>query len=386
MSSNLVRSFLSNLGILIKSKWLFFPPKAKNILIFDGHNNPFMKYFKSKEVDVLYVRGEKINIYVLLTCLIKGKFYSKAYYQEYIKNVRPKIILTFIDNAPRFYLIKNLTGAKTAFVQNGIRSHWCDIFGQKNLVNPKNKKKFCVDYMFVFNSKIGKKYNSFIQGKYIVIGSFKNNMIKIKTRKKKREILLISTFRIKRKNKILSHGKTWKEFTKNDDYFFSWLSKASNKEKINVNILGARAGKNGIEELNYYNNFFRKNNFKFIAKYPGRDTYKILDTFEFVFTIDSTLGIENLTRNGKSGFFGNRPNIYPINTRKFGWMENFPSEGPFWTYSNNIKKFQKVFNFVIKGKNKSWRITRNKYVPKIMEYDPGNNKFRETINKIISKK
>ena len=49
--------------------------------------------------------------------------------------------------------------------------------------------------MLVYNKEIGKKYSSFIEGKVVPVGSFKNNLLegKINKRQQKRELLFIST-------------------------------------------------------------------------------------------------------------------------------------------------------------------------------------------------
>ena len=77
------------------------------------------------------------------------------------------------------------------FIQNGVRSAWNDVFTDKKVFAKKNKKKFFVNHMLVFNKTVAKKYNFFITGKTYTIGSFNNNIIfskKKKIKKKKRNI------------------------------------------------------------------------------------------------------------------------------------------------------------------------------------------------------
>jgi surface carbohydrate biosynthesis protein len=52
-----------------------------------------------------------------------------------------------------------------------------------------------VDYIFVQNINIKKKYQEISKSKVITAGSFLSNSIKIKTRPKKIDVLYISTFR-----------------------------------------------------------------------------------------------------------------------------------------------------------------------------------------------
>ena len=66
---------------------------------------------------------------------------------------------------------------------------------KKNFNLRKKLKIFKINYMFVFNKYYAQKYNSFIKGKPIIIGSFKNNFHKKSNFSKKKEICLISSYR-----------------------------------------------------------------------------------------------------------------------------------------------------------------------------------------------
>lgn len=376
---------MKKLKIFLMAKWEFFMPERKKVLIYDGNNNPFSNYFKRNDYNVLYTRGERIIIPLLLKCLIKNKFNVDGYISEFISYTKPKLIITFIDNVPKFYALHKIGKFKTIFVQNGLRSKFSDIFANKDIINKKNKKNFKVDYMFVFNSKIGSIYNSFIKGKTIPIGSFNNNNNKINNIKKKYKILLISTFREHKRNRLTHKKITWGEFTKNDKNFVEWLIAVASKYKIPIDVLGRYPlNKNGAnQEFEYFKKIFKNNSFSYKENFYGRNTYSILDKYKFCFTIDSTLGIESLARGGRVGFFSNRGERLPIVTRKFGWMEGFNKRGPFWTYKNDKKELERIFKTVILSKNKTWKLISNQYRSKIMPFDPLNKKFKSIIKNII---
>lgn len=353
---------------LFFSKKSYFPPEKKDILIFDETgSNYFLKYIKKKKYSILNTRFEKINLFVLCKTLLNRKLNFLGYINNYIKIVKPKIVLTFIDNNPLFYKIDHKNFKKSIFVQNGIRSSFNDIFHNKNM--QKNNENF-VDYMFVANKFYGEKFSSFIKGKTVPIGYFKNNLYKISNVKKKKEILIISVFRNYTNNKI------YKSFFSNDKYFYSWLERYCNEKKLKVNIL-CRAKKYDefLIEKKYFENFFSNANIIFIKSNP----YKIVDAFEYIVTNDSTLGIENLSRGGKTAFVCNAPNIYPLITRKFGFNENLNNNGPFWTWENKVKKFEKILNFLIKNKKEKWR----KYTKNISIRDDNNKTFKKYINETL---
>ena len=71
-------NFRINKKYLIHSRWKICPPKERDVLIFDGIKNPFKEYFKKSSYNVLYRRGEEINLFILLICILKLKFHQNA--------------------------------------------------------------------------------------------------------------------------------------------------------------------------------------------------------------------------------------------------------------------------------------------------------------------
>ena len=369
---------------LVHSRWRFYPPQEKDVLIFDGIKNPFKEYFKKSNYNVLYRRGEEINLFILLICIFKFKISSKYYFKFFIKYANPKIILTAIDNLESFYHLHKVTKVPNLFIQNGVRSSWNDVFTNKKIFAKKNKKKFFVNYMLVFNKTVAKKYNFFITGKTYEIGSFNNNIIFSKKKiKKKREVLFISTYKphlIDSKKKILSKF-TQKYFFSREGEAIVKLSKLCKKYNIKLNILGRNSGKNRILEKKFFDsnceikyNFFTQQDFKI-------NSYQIMEKYKYVATIDSTLAIENFAKKNRTGFFFNRPYKFPINTRRFGGLERLPRKGPNWTTYNNNKEFERIFKFLIKGSNKNWLKTFKDQNYKTCNYDSGNKIFLKIINK-----
>ena len=372
-----MKIIINYINFVLFSKKVFLLPERKEILIFDqtGSHN-FFKYIKKYNYSILKTRYEELNIPIFLKTFFQFKFDYQSYLKNYISCVNPKLILTYMDNNPRFYkLKKENSNFKTIFVQYGIRSSFNDIFALKSKLKKKDNK---VDKMFLANKTICKKYSSFIDGQTIPIGYFRNNMVEISKKKKKKEILYISVFRNYKKSQQIYKNVTYGDFFSNDPFFFKWLDNYCLQNNLKINIL-ARSwnNKNFLIEKKYFEQFFSSPNVIFENNNP----YKYLDNYEYVITNDSTLGIENLARGGKTGFVSNAPNKFPLTTRKFGFTESLKKNGPFWTRENNTIQFKKVLDYLIKSKRKSW----NKYIDKVVVRDKDNKIFRECLNKILGK-
>ena len=61
--------------------------KKVDIILFDGVFNPFNKFLKIKNYSIFYNRNEKLNLFVLLICILK-------------LNISKNIILKLILNTP----------------------------------------------------------------------------------------------------------------------------------------------------------------------------------------------------------------------------------------------------------------------------------------------
>ena len=354
-------------------------------MLIDGSFDPLKFYFKKQDYGILFRRGEEINLYILFKCFLKLDFKLKSYILEYVSAVKPKLIITAIHNYVGFYKLSKLTGIKTLFIQSAITTEWRDIFGDKNIINKKNKKNFKVDYMLVFNSSYGKKFSSFISGKYFVIGSFKNNLIK-KNFKKKKEVLFLSSFKSSEYSSKFIQNIPACEFTNNEKKMFLYMSQLLKISNLKINILGKQNSNYESQlEKKYYENFFGKN-FKYIKNYSGRNTYKILRKYEHIINIDSTLGIENLSADGRTGFIFSRPYKEIIKSRSFGYLENLKRKGPFWTTYNSEKEIERVFNFVLYADKKKWKKIFKFYPNIVMPYEKNNLTFKSILDDVIVSK
>ena len=92
---------------LIRLRISFRILKEKKFLIFDAEeSNHLFNYLKKNETEILNTRKEIINFWILLKCFFNFKLSYKYYLIFYIKTIKPKIIITLIDNNLFFYEIK----------------------------------------------------------------------------------------------------------------------------------------------------------------------------------------------------------------------------------------------------------------------------------------
>ena len=356
---------------ILKAKWIITPPKKNKFILVDGDYNPFLKYIKKKNITILYRRGEEINLSILLKCLFKLKISTLEYCNEFIRYVSPKLILTAFDYHTIFYKLSKKTGIKTLMLQKGQRGDTEGIISNSNYFFPKNsKEKFHVDYVLLFNNTVRKFYSKRISGNFFEIGSFENNFNKINFKRQKKEIVFISNY---------SH--TSKDKCENEDIVAFYLHKLAKKNNIQFYILPRYRNnpKILVKEKNFYNKVL-KNDFKFILD-KKKTSYELLLNYKFIFSTYSTLANEFLAKGARVGFIMFKSSNNPIFSYRFGSFSKLKTKGLFWTCfaKLDIQEINRVFNFVIKTKEKTWSLKTETLRKKIMNFDYGNKQFKSII-------
>ena len=168
----------------------------------------------------------------------------------------------------------------------------------------------------------------------------------------------------------------------NSDY--ADLKPLCEKNKIPLHVLGRNLSNKNIGLEKEYFQRHTNNKVKFIHNYRGRKNFEIMDQFKYLIAVEGTLGIENLSRGGRSGFIFNRPNKKEYMSRRYGAHEGLKRKGPFWTSYNDKKEFMRVCKYLVFASEKSWRHSRKKYASKVMTRDKDNKKLLSIINKILN--
>lgn len=372
-----MKNLLRRLGILINSRYSFSSPKESKILFFDLQSEELINnYFKKKDYEILYIRGENLNLNIILNMILKLKFSFKDYIYTYIKKVNPKVVITFIDNSIFFYsLKKDFSDIKFISVQYGYRRQILDWFPKLRKLNGK-KNYLSADYIFTFGKSVSLEYSKYIKSKNIEIGSFKNNLVSISPgQSKNKKLLFISQFRTSHINSP--------DFYCTERILLPLLHKFCETKNINLNILGTRSGNDSITEKNYFSKILKKNKFNFIKK-KSFMSYQLVDLYDMIVFIDSTLGYEAIARNKKVAVFSTRRSDYEDKQGSpFGWPKLINENGFFYTNILSKDEVYRVLNNVFNCSQINWKKKTKKTLNGIIDYNLKNKKFFEVVNKII---
>ena len=383
---------INYIRLLCVIKFMWKKPQHKKILIYDRANLYFfLKYFKKKDITVLDIRKESINVpiffFTLFSSGLKNLFIN--YVLNYIHCVNPSVIVTMTDTDLRFYQLKSKLNIspKIIAIQNGL-------IGSRNFFENSHKEinrkklKLCCDYIFCINKVIISRYSKIIKANFFSIGSFKNNAIIIK-KKRQNYILFISQFTTPKKNlndiffKNKNTAVTYSKFYNSDITVLEKLNSFCNKKNIKL-FIKLRNSRSSEEKEFYYKNLsFDNVNFK--STINKVQDYQILDAARAIVFVDSFMGYEAFARGNKIAAFSVRGKI--IKTCNANFANNqLPNDGFFWTNKNSQRKLSTIMNRVLAASNSDWNVIKKKLENKIILYDKDNNKFKKLIKKILSNK
>lgn len=386
----LINKLVNFLKILIFSKYQFSLPKEKKILIYDSDSHFHLKnFFNKKNIELFDVRhltrkNQKINVKIIFYLLINLKLSKENYIKRYFQIVNPKLIITSIDNNKKFYSLKNLfKKAKYISVQNALRTTKNDIFAELNELK-KNKKKYRCDYICTFNKDFGKLYKSFCSTKILCTGSILSNNNKLtKKNKIKYQILYISTYRKGSDEDIFLKDPltTNKQYRRKEIKLIKIISTFAKTNKLALHVLGAKSSY-AKEEKEFFTSIIGYKNYNYIPRTINRNSYKIVDQADLIFSTDSTLGYEAASRGNKVFFFFVRPNKRRLNSSKFGWPVKKKNKGNFWTDKVNYDEIIRIKCF-FDNKNSS---DIKKEMKDVMTYKKNNLELKKLIKSILNEK
>ena len=359
-------------------KFRFFYPSRKSILILDTPGSyEISKLIENEDFEILNLRYELNLIILILSILsLKKKTISQKYIETYIKHVNPKILITFIDNNIFFYDLKlKSQNFKKIIIQNGM-----GILTTLEKIN--FKKKYDVDFFFVFNENYSKFYKEIIKGRTVIHGSLKNNLVPVDTNSKKNyDVLFISQFRDKKNFNPKNYS--WESWYKSEKELIKTLNKFCFENKKKLTIAGFFNDKIHLERIFYENILKNERNtcqYTFLAREGTNQTYKLMDQSNLVITIDSAIGYEGLARDCKVLFLSLRSYFLKNPNLRFGWPKNYSDTGEFWINNFDSDAIEEKIKFMLNVSKNDWNKIKMRYIPELMCYDENNFKLKQLLN------
>lgn len=374
----------------------FVLPKKNKVAILDNPgSNLIKKALKVNNLPIISTRKSfKINLYIFFLSFFQSYKYTKGqrYIIAYIKYLKPKIIISHIDNNIFFFSLKKIfKNIKFVFIQNGLGILHFDKSERK-------KMSLCSDLFFSYSNAFTKLYSKILKSKIYTIGSFKNNFLEIKKKKKKKFVVFISQYRLNasetKKKPVYSYsGKNIfpDKFYKAESLLLPILYEFCKKKNYKLVIAGSNFNyQSSLREKIFFEDIIKKNILNYKKKYflykkikNEYSSYHLADRSSLVVFIDSALGYQSLARGNKTLSCSIRSKYVGNKNLKFGWPSLLKKEGPFWINYFDKKKILNKLEILLNLSHSKWQRIYQKKKSNLLPFDYGNQIFKDALKKAL---
>jgi surface carbohydrate biosynthesis protein len=375
-------------------KRLHFSPNQSDIFIYsDFAGDIFRNLFSGKTVFILDLKLTAIYLLPALRAFKKmllGKSLGHGpvfqYTVEVITIVKPRVMLTFMDESLEFYRLKPIfPDANSIIVQNGRRFVPGDIFGRE-VAGP-----VAVDFIFSFSDAVGRLYQSFLGGSVQAHGSLKLNQFMLtnpdSSPNKDNKILYISGYEPENqypvrwvKGSPIPYNRYF-----NADEILVRAALEFSEEKGAIFQIAGRSNSSDPGELAWFESVLGQqgSRWEFIPKTSQLSTYSLANQAKLIVTCDSTMGYELLAAGARVFFNSCRGHFVEDESYGFGWPERFPEAGPIWNSSVNRSEIKSSMDDLYSMSSRQYSQTATGLAPKVMSLDVGNQRLRRLVMDLV---
>ncbi|MCX6535042.1 MAG: hypothetical protein NT119_00575 [Actinobacteria bacterium] len=372
--------------------WL--PPKQRPVVLVhaDGFNT-LTKFVNASDVAIL--DPERINIFVVLKMLFSFQNSHAQYRTKFINTVRPKVVITFIDNDVTFYSLKSLvSGPQFISVQNGLRHNY-SFNSQGGLLDQldevSKQGSLTCDYICVFGLASAKLFSTYINSKTLITGSIQNNFREVSTpNAMTSEVVFVSqlqAFTLEGSTvKVYfgNQGITISEFFEAERQIVRALAKYCEKKELRLVVCGKRDHTHTYER-EFFEDILKPTAPNFLTRESGSSTYDAIDATGLVVTIDSTIGYESLSIGKRVAFMSGRTQaadsvgLAQVRDTNFGYPLDLSPTGKFWTNQATTAELTRILDYLRAVTDEEWAAEIAPYNETLMAYQPGNPVFKKLL-------
>jgi len=372
--------------------WL--PPKQRPVVLIhaDGFNT-LTKFVSTSDVAIL--DPERINIFIVLKMLFSFRNSHAQYRAKFINTVRPKVVITFIDNDVTFYSLKNfVVGPQFISVQNGLRHNYS--FNSQGgfldqLDEVAKKESLTCDYICVFGLASAQLFSTYIDAKTLITGSIQNNFREIGAPNAvKSDVVFVSqlqAFALDGSTVNVYFGRqgiTISEFFEAERQIVQSVAEYCDQKDLRLVICGKR-DKTHTYEREFFENILPPTKLNFLSRESNSNTYDEINATRLVVTIDSTIGYESLSIGKRVAFMSGRTQsadpvgLAQVRDTNFGYPLELSPTGKFWTNQATTTELARILDYLQAVTDHEWATEIAPYNESLMAYQPGNPVFRKLL-------
>lgn len=343
--------------------------KSRRIMWVGGNQDLSSSIFPDQEVffvDLKFPRvKDLLDPYFLLGCLTYWKsFFSRhkstALMLAHSVRIKPDLVFSFLDYNLGIWALKRYRPDLHVWVwQIGRRSIEPGEF-LSDLAAGAFSNRYWVDYYHCWGEAV-RNYVRQLEGvrcHIVVGGSFRSNLYPVMAPKAENSqtALWISQYRPRKSHIAFSSYNelivTHEKFYAHDKKVLVRLARQLRKRNIELQILSA-----GVADSREEEKFYKELDPQLIVHRPQQNIYQYADGFQYIFTVNSSLGYEMISRGKKVGFFDGRCHAIGLPFDTFSQPSDVAPQGLFWTDSIDKIEISRVVEAVVSPLNNAYEDT-----------------------------
>ena len=378
-------------------------PPQSSVLQFSGTTSALQSLGSQINLICMPSVGERVLLRVLLRSISRGRFSRWGYYKTFAEKAGARLILVWNDTNSEAYQLQHYIDTPVWCLQNGVRHDVAPAQSVGFLTNLSklalSKKPKATKY-FTFGESSAELLSRYVDAEYIQSGSFRlNRYLSQRTSRghsrntSHQRIGLIVSFP---NGSDIPGGSVWNNqstFVKVNeqnvtyhDYFSvdalvaRSLSNVAIRRAMHFSIIGKRSINDSVER-DYFSQAQGCHGVDVIAHEKGSG-YEVADTYDYLFTVDSTLGYEMLAAGKKVGFVSNRFLTMGIETSDmtFGYPLALSKDGACWTSATDQEQIELFAEKFLDLPENVWSSIHQELTPRLMVTDPGNRTFHDLLS------
>jgi surface carbohydrate biosynthesis protein len=318
----------------------------------------------------------------------------QGYAVEVIKIQRPRVVITFIDNDPTFYLLKSLVASPVYIaVQNGLRHNYAYAYRSgfvDHLVSAGGKDRLVADLICTFGKGSSLFFENHIRSKTIVTGNLKNNLMELTVpTRPEYDVVFMSQhapFDITNREETIYLNESTvsiREFYEIEGAVANFLANYCKEHSLRFAVSGKRSIED-VFEHQFFSQAIGEIPYTFLPRVDTQSSYENAFNSQLVVVIDSTIGYELLSRGRKVAFFSARIIGQPrgVNDSRdtcFGYPNAYPDRGTFWTNNPDPDEYSRILNSLLGMTAAEWAAQVEPYTEVLMAFRPGNTEFIQML-------
>lgn len=346
--------------------------------------------------------NEEISISVLLRAFMRGRLSRWGYYKTFIEISNARLILVWHDTNLEAYQLQHHIGIPIWCIQNGVRHDIGPHDGVGLLTGLRElgrTQRPSVTKYFGFSESTEQLLAPLLDAKFISTGSYRLNEYigardegPIHKQSLRNKVGLIVSFpngsevpNGSIRNNHLPFIRVGTQVISFNDYFSldalvaQAIQRVSARIGLEFAIIGKRSSRDSIER-------------RFFAQVPGCEQIEVLahekgygydlaESFEYLITVDSTLGYEMLAAGKRVGFVSNRFRYLGLDAPDlaFGYPVDLPPSGPCWTNATDAVAIEHFVERIVSSSTGEWNQIHQEIAPRVMALDPANSQLRKAI-------